>query len=603
MARMLPEDIDKLVIADTRQMLSLRMAERIDPKDYEENYKFVEKHDHWQDAHGWLGPTGGTEPNAIRTRTVLGVKRQFTPVDGIGEVLGRQTNGILKTEADVRFPPLKEIPTDEFGHETEAGKKERARLEKASAEKRGQLSAFWDRVKFWKKAREAVRRSRYAGRATLRVWVPGIHLTDDGVLPTGLTFEQALAKIEIEAPEPDQAAVWIHPKTRQPYAIYRTVDEKGKEVAEVWTSVDGKTMMRTVTAGRGAGEPAIEVDIGGRLPIIEMEADILITGIVRQQQRRLNMFESNLVRVGEMAAFPERYVSNAEDVGVWDKSKPDYPTKSQVWKGETYYLHTEPRTLGASIVTELRGFPYKTDSAPQGGGMGFTTPQVTFKEPTDPRYAIDAAWHARRTILEQCHQGHVLTNTEAAPSGYSREQARADYEDDLMNLRAPVEGMLRDTIAVVFALAAAMSNEVGDFLKTYRIEVNVTIDSGPLSPDERRAIVEEVKAGLMSKTTALAKLGHDDADAEMDRIDESPLGRLAILKERMAVLNEMTRAFDLAAAAKFVGFSDAEIALLTAGGSREDEDGFGEDEDETTTNRRPAKAGTNRTTPPNRRPR
>jgi hypothetical protein len=59
------------------------------------------------------------------------------------------------------------------------------------------------------------------------------------------------------------------------------------------------------------------VKLGKRLPIAQMMADLLITDMVRRQQKSLNYFETVLTRVIETAGFPERYTTNAKPSGVW----------------------------------------------------------------------------------------------------------------------------------------------------------------------------------------------------------------------------------------------------------------------------------------------
>lgn len=532
---------------------------------FEANEAFVDEQDHWQGGGRWVGPVGTDE---TRTAVLEKVKRQFTPRDAIGEVLDRIANALLKTEPDVTFTPK----------ELKDGEELSAQQQNEIAEMQAFVSEWWDRVRLWEKSRTTVKRSRWAGRGALRLWIAPGHLeaseSEEGTevlrLPTGLKFNEALARLQLSAPSPASAMVYTDPDSQQKIGIYLyevDVDGNKQRRAELWY-VDGKkTILRVVKeAGDGEAEQEseqYELEIGGRLPIAEMEAELLITEPVRRQQDRLNFFESLLVRVGETAGFPERYTLNAEPHGIWLSTPPQegpaLDTKTDD-KGRTWYLHEAPRTLGAAVTANLIGIVTGGDGADEKRA----TPGVVFKDPTDPEYAIKASRHAYQTILESCHQAHILISGDATASGVSRVEARADYEDDLTNTKAPLEGLLREIIECAIAWAGFMSGgEYARFLDKYRCVVNLHVNSGPILPEEHEQINTDVEKGMLSQETGMALKGVEDVQAEIERMRARPESQLGLREKQVTLMQQLVLAGSTwEAAAKVALIEDEDLLAV-----------------------------------------
>lgn len=549
---------------------------------YDANKAFVEADDHWQEGKRWVGPQG---TDATRATVLERVERQFTPRDAIGEVIDRVANALLKTEPAIDFVPVDLRPGAE---PTEAQHNEAAAMV-------AKISDWWDGVQLWERARKAVKRSRWSGRGALRLWIAPGQLERAGDednqvlrLPAGLQFEDALQRLQLSAPAPDAAHVYTDPDTQRQVGVYLFERDKEK-FAELWY-VDGeRTVLRVVSQSRGADGSEAEdvaeeyaVEMGGRLPIAEMAADLLITETVRRQQDRLNFFESLMVRVGESAGFPERYTTNAEKHGIWLTSAPtDEPAlATKVFNGQTWYLHAVPRTLGSAITTDLIGIITDEKAGTRA------TPGVTFKEPTDPAYAIKASRHAYQTILEECNQAHILIAGDATASGVSRQEARADYEDDLSNTKTPLEGLIRVILEAVIAWAAAMSNDANakTFLQRYRCSVDLHVNSGPITPEEMQQNNQNMKDGVLSQETAMSLNGVEDVAAELSRLHAQPESQLALRKEQIGIMQQLVLAgASWEAAAKVALVNDTELLAvfreLDAGRATEEARRVAEDED------------------------
>lgn len=487
---------------------------------------FVDDGDHWQDGSGWVGPYG-TE--ATKSTVLAKVAPQFTPADVLREALDRKLNALMKREPAILLEPVVGGELDETAKRL---------VDTRIAE----LSTWWDRrgVKLWARARTATRRMLWAGHGTVRLWIPPSLLQkgNDGALrmPTGLTFAQALDRIYLSAPPPDAAMLYTDPDTQQTCALvtYGHVTRTGEEattekIVEVWwVDAQGKTQLRVHSNKEGATTKASAYDWQGTLPLAQAEGPPSVTDAVRQQQRRINFFESVLVRNIETAGFPERYILNAEPPGLWSKTPPvlTHALKTQEVGGETWYLHPEPLTLGSSIVTQLVGI----ETRDKEGNQSVATPTVTFRDPTDPDFVIKASEHAVDTLLRQLKQKHVAMEKTGEASGTAYQQARTDFVDDLEESRGPAEGMIRDVLASAIAIAESMTRESA-FLKKYRPAVHLHVNPGPATPEETRVGAEEVGGGRLSLETHLAKQGVEDVPAEVERIRMEPMARLKLIEQ------------------------------------------------------------------------
>ena len=535
-----------------QQAITDRIEKTTGEVGYTRNKKLIEEEDHWMSGVGWVGPKG---TSATRSTVLAAVEPQFTPRNVSGEVVENATQGLMQREPDIEFVPL-DLPPDGVPTEEQQAQ--------ADAMLR-QLAQWWDRKNLWRYAKAAARRTRWAGRGALRLFLADGNLdveeseTDEGivripVMPSGLTFAEALDRLDISAPLPDESVVYVDPVSRQRAAVFtfrEGEDEKGDERAELWYVDGDDTVLRLL----GGSEPEeFRVPLGGRLPIAEAEGDLLITETVRRQQNRLNFFESVIVKVGESAGFAERYISNAAPSGVYMKTPPvgiDTPVAHQDENGVTWYLHPLPRTLGASITTDLRGI---VDA--DGKIM---TPSVTKFDPTDPDYAIKAANHGRACILQSCRQGHLAVDSTAEASGIAYEQARAQFLADLLSNKSGIEGMLREFIGCAIAWAGAMSSEFAGFLDRYRVVVNLHITAGPITAAQQLQNNANVEAGTLSLESAMAANGVEDVDAEVQRIREAPEARIELVSKQAEAITRLVDAgLTWEEAALDVGIDDEE---------------------------------------------
>lgn len=539
-------------------------------QDFEINRLMLEDKDFWQGGSMWPGHRTGDK--GVDDALLRNIEPQFSVDDILSEVMENFADGLLHFEASVMLDPMKPAPKGTPAEETQ---------QQDQTAKLRSLSLWWDRKKFWRKARAAAKRSRYAplkdnpgvGRGDLRFWVPPVNLTTtagaDGsvtrLLPTLLPLDDALARVEVDDVRPDVAAIYIDPLTRERAAVLLVMVGEQEEV-EVWT-VRGQgdtreTVLRVLTSGNVAAQavPEFVLKLGGRLPLVELEGDILLTKPTRQIQNILNFITTVLPRTVETAGFKERYFLNAEPPGIWLRTPPEGPALDKKEEGGvTWYKHRVPWVLGASITTEVQGiWTAGADKVQQ-----FANPGVTIAEPTDPKFVTDAATAVEGLIYKRCRQGHLAITSIAEASGVAYQQHRAQFENDLGNAKAGVEGLVRDGLETALAFAALMSEEAVALLRDYRIVVDLHIHAGPVTPDEARLATELRDKRAIGQQTMMSRVGVEDTVAEEAAIVADPFFQLDLSKKRAEIVQAWIAAgAEMGVAASFAGLTPEETQML-----------------------------------------
>lgn len=522
------------------------------PANYAERKVYGESEDHWNGGAGWIGPGAYVgQSNAIAVTE--GVKAQFAPHDACGEVLAAIEDA-FSTEAQIGAIHL-EQPED---GPTDAQKK-------LTQEAIDLAYALWDRVRLHESVKPTIRRASYAERSALRWWIPPGRairaIRDDGsegtpTLPNAPDFDTAAEWLALSAPMPDAAAIVVDEPTQERAAVYLDqVREGDRDIKRAQIAFVAGDILVIRIVYDAEVKPAERFEFNTPfLPMAEMTADNLLTPAVIRTQKQLDYFESVLTRSVETAGFPERYITNARPTGVWvilaDGEVPLGPTEQ--FGGKTYQLRPERRSLGASITTEIIGI----DVTDANGIKSPATPTVTRFEPVDPEFAIKAGRHARAKILQMCRQAHRAGDSTAESSGLAYQQARAAFEKDLLNRKGAAEGMLRDLLTGALGLIEHLTGQRGYFTDNIRLTVDMHVDAGPRSPEERQQDREDVKEGMLSKDTAMSRNSIEDVEGEKDRIMSQPGARLAHLKEVAEVFSAVSQASSAPAAVR---------ALIAAG--------------------------------------
>jgi hypothetical protein len=222
-------------------------------------------------------------------------------------------------------------------------------------------------------------------------------------------------------------------------------------------------------------------------------------------QKLLNLALTMLARNVVLGGFLERVLINAQLPGEF---RTDPHTGKQVFV-------PHPLDFGAGSVNALVGVEIRDEGT--GELKGYANPDVVYRDPVPVATFADTRDIAYWAILEECQQAHALLSGQAAPSGESRRQALADFLSSLKLTAPQVERAVRWLLETALHLGAHFAGQGGRYLGL-RVVASCRLDTGPLSADEAKQVIDLVDARLLSRETGMARVGVDDSDAEAQRI-------------------------------------------------------------------------------------
>lgn len=257
-------------------------------------------------------------------------------------------------------------------------------------------------------------------------------------------------------------------------------------------------VLEVIVEGDETAEP-LTIDTGGRWTVHQAQAPSLLTKSIKQLQNAINHSLTMKLRNNELSGFRERVFLNGQAPGEWvdDPSAP----------GGQKFIPGGELERGPGIDQYVYGIPTGDTMTP-----GYTTPQIHESEPIAISAFAESIEVDRQLMYLAFRQGHLLSSGDAGMSGESRIQLRQSFELDLRGWKLPVEGAIADVLNVVLRLLGFAELEA---------VVTLNITTGKLSAEERKQVIDEFNAGLLSRATAIAKLGTvSDVDAELALIEE-----------------------------------------------------------------------------------
>lgn len=501
------------------------------PSDYRICVQMLEDEDQWRGGEEWPGQrSGDPRTDAVLTEHRL---RQFVPDDVLSEGVDNRTNGLIGQEADVQLLPLS--PSGENGDLTDA--------EEAFAKTTlASLSQFWNRKHFWDFVRLALNRLHYAKRTVVLPFVaPGnmVTRTDSlgrttSELPTRNSLDDALDVIDIEAPKPDTAIRYIDPRTKRPVGVIIS-ELDGRQQAQVWwvnpaTKATEVRLYGVNDAPRnpstGETAPSMVLDTKGRLPVAEARGSRIVTKSARRLQSQLNLATTYTSRTVEMSGSRERFFMNTQPPGIWLKFPPSQGRPlavDETTPGGPYYKHSVPWVIGADVSNNLVGTP-QTETRPDGTIVQTNAqPSVEALDPVDPAFTTGAAEAISLKLYRRMKQGHLGLSKTGEASGTAYVQARAQFEADLKSIKVAAEGMIRDALEYVLALAGLIHPGSAGILDNWRIEVTLKVTAGPVTTEDVANATTLRNAHGISTREMMVRTGVDDAQAMQDEIEADPL--------------------------------------------------------------------------------
>lgn len=495
----------------------------------------------WGDGRYWKGPQfKGADASSQIIKE--GIRRDFTSVNPARSGVRRHRRGVLGREPGWIVSVRRELEkkTDANGQMTqeEPNKEEKDLIEEAYRV----IREWWAAAEAFRVFKDGFTNRLVCKRGPLRFYVPTSEFVagPDGKrgIPRAEPVE-VVKKIFLLAPHPKDATVVTDPTTMRKYSICSVmvgdkrrlevsyVNDAGKTVVRLvdeTSAFAGTTVGRYVTkafatvsklvGGQGAEDNTWEMPLGGRLMLVEMEGEELITQQVRENQalaaKGLTMLSHNM----DMAGFRERVYLNAQPPG---KTVEVADANVAGGKIKQFIPATIPEGPGARPF--VQGVSYTETGADGKKTTKLATPSVVDTDPVPTKSFEDTTRIARRNILEEMDQLHIEIASESTVSGESRRQARDDYEKSLKESKLEIDRIGSVVLETVLSLAAYFSGQPGRY-DGLRVTFNTHVDAGPLSSDDRSALLAEMEAHVRSVEDTREQLGIDDPDAMDTKVKE-----------------------------------------------------------------------------------
>lgn len=480
--------------------------------------------DHWQKGAAWIGPLpreGDSVSDAKQTREEI--KEGLVPHPAIEEVVERHRDAIIGQEPFWSAVPRR--PMDATEEPTDA---ERALIREWEAF----MTDWWDDKDVLAVAQQAVEDLALGGRGIVRIFVPEGNLAvnegDDSQFIPESDFEEALDKIWIAFVPADAGSVPRDPRTMQQYGVFhygvKAMPNGPEELFVEMTYLDEarKTVIRTMGRNQTADQPSpsVALDLDGHLMMFEMQSNALITKPIIGNQKLLNQALSMLSRNVNLGGFLERVILNGQ-----------LPGEFQIIDGKKVFVEYE-FDFGAGSTTSVRGV--QTGQKEDGSAI-ISEPRVQYRDPVDVTCFDKTISIAYKNVLSSARQLHVLIAADATASGEARKQARDDYTKSLKRTKTRLDRMGRWILDVVTVLGCLFSKQPGRYGEL-RFVFNSQLDPGPISADDRAAVVSEYLAKLRSQEGSMSQLGIDDTAAEQATIAAEEAAAAAHAEENMTPL-------------------------------------------------------------------
>lgn len=475
--------------------------------------------DHWQNGSGWIG----AKPLDRLSQTLKQIEEGFVSENVIKEVVDRHVGGILGREPLWGFVPQKTVSRSAeirrrrfskifgliFGNaETKVpGAKV---LDKFAQEADEALTVWWDQRQPRKNLKEALTKCLTEEKVLLRFFVPR-GLYKDNFIPVQASLTDALALLHLDIVASDKGGVFTDTETQKPFAIYVYQVDKTKCVELSYVNEFGQTVLQILSDDPTLAVAPIAYEMQGRLWMYELNRTALITEQIRSAQKALNLNLTMLMRNVNLAGNLERVIMNAER----PKQKIRIADNSQAlgYREETI---DSGWLAGPGVSNMLSGLLIRDDD---GKIIGRANPNISYRDPVPIDTFVGTREQLRECILGQAQQLHIMISGDATVSGRSKEQSRAEFRGSLQESKEALDDAGRFTTETPLRIAAQFCDRVNDFAGL-RCDFDSRIEDGPVSPDERNANREDVKAGLLSRESAMSRNGTEDTDSEKMKIAE-----------------------------------------------------------------------------------
>jgi hypothetical protein len=349
------------------------------------------------------------------------------------------------------------------------------------------------------------------------VFIPQKYLSENGLQKVPL--QDAINRISVELCDITAGTIYVTPDQIQPIGVYVYKDDADADhIESTFINEAGKSVLKF------DGNEYI-FDLGGELLHHQINLEPLLQDSILSMQKDLNRILTMGGRNMNLAGFPERVLLDGMLPGDYVK---DPVTGKTTFKPDDF-------AVGAGAMNVFNGMTFEDED----GKIRHVSPRYERLDPVGTAMFDDAVDKAKQRIRDEADQSHVAMNDASTASGYSREQARHEFVQSLGPTITAVESAFKWMLTTVMRLAIATSTDGADLMKGLQINVQATINPGPALPDERAEDRNAVDDGLMSKETAMTRIGIDDVDVERARIASEAETNLSIITERATAASQL----------------------------------------------------------------
>lgn len=285
-------------------------------------------------------------------------------------------------------------------------------------------------------------------------------------------------------------------------------DDDG-EIEQITYTYDGGTetqqlnpdtgVVKFTIAGKSVEAEDWTSDFGGHWTIYELRSPALINEDIKRLQNAINKTLTMLGRNLDQAGFLERIITNAQMPGQWidDPARP----------GKQKFIPDERGLqVGAGKTTFLSGI-----KTPEGS---YLSPGITYRDPVNIATFDQSINLFAKQMYLAFNQGHILASGDGNMSGVSREQLRQDANLPIDRRALVIENAFANILEVVLRFVDPL--KFANVYATVKLRKSLNL----LTPDASAEIRNNYQAKLMSRATAMSKLGIENPDAEAALIDE-----------------------------------------------------------------------------------
>lgn len=459
----------------------------------EENLLYIAGN-HWQEGIGYTGPRL-PDDHPLYGNWLAEMERIFVSRDVLNEVRKRERWALTGKAwtwnlQDAEGKPLAEAEGTEL---------------------RGFIEKWMEEKQIVSIVADAIENSSWSGdegidgRGLLRFYIPEQRL--DGGKAKAEDFGDALNLIELESPESVTGVVFEDADSEYEKVgfISWTEEKDGDEFARaelVYINEQGLTVLESLVASDAVSAGTMELDLLGKLTMYQLKRPLLIDSSMRSMQKFLNhTFTAFQAAIGG-AAWPEDFFFGLLPPGNWVEQS----------DGELEFV-PEPMKRGPGRVHFLQPLTVvdvdNTEKSVSGGGHTRTTT-------VSPHLFTEAIKEIRGNMLSSAFQEYTLLTGLAQASGEKLQLAKGDFEASATDMANETRLMVRWVLETVIAMAEFIMGG-GDPSGT-QAYVDVQIDTGVVTVEQKLILSQMRSEGFISHQTALAEAGYSQPTAEILKI-------------------------------------------------------------------------------------